>query len=93
MDKELEINLRQAILKTIQSHPKIIEAHDLRTRSAGQKDFIQVHITLEPTLTLKEAHIIGDEVEETLLTNYPKSEILIHLDPKGYKPHTIELKS
>ncbi len=86
MDKELEPHLRQAILKTIQSHPKVLEAHDLRTRSTGQQDFIQVHITLEPKLTLQEAHIIGDEVENTLCTDYPKSEILIHLDPKGYQP-------
>jgi ferrous-iron efflux pump FieF len=90
MDRELEPNLRQEILKTILSHTKVIEAHALRTRSTGQQDFIQVHITLEPALTLKEAHVIGDEVENILKVKYPKSEILIHLDPKDYKPNMPE---
>ncbi len=90
MDKELDINTRNAIIKTIQDHPKVIETHDLRTRSTGHRDFMQVHITLEPNLSLQEAHIIGDEVEHTLQTNYPNSEILIHLDPKGYNSNIIE---
>jgi ferrous-iron efflux pump FieF len=84
MDKELTAPVRQDILKSIQSHPKVIEAHDLRTRSTGHQDFIQVHVTLDPTLSLKDAHIISDEVEADLKKSYPSSEILIHLDPLGY---------
>lgn len=84
MDKELAPLVRQDILKNIQSHPKVVEAHDLRTRSTGHQDFIQVHVTLDPTLCLKDAHIIGDEVEASLKKSYPNSEILIHLDPLGY---------
>ena len=86
MDKELEPLVRYDILKHIQSHPKVIDAHDLRTRSTGQQDFIQVHVTLDPTLSLKDAHVIGDEVEASLKKSHPKSEILIHLDPLGYTP-------
>lgn len=86
MDKELDLSVRQDILKYILSHPKVIEAHDLRTRSTGQQDFIQVHITLDPTLSLKQAHIISDEIEITLKEFHPQSEILIHLDPLGYTP-------
>lgn len=84
MDKELDRSIRKNILKNILSHPKVIEAHDLRTRSTGQQDFIQVHITLDPTLSLKQAHIISDEVEAAIKTFHPKSEVLIHLDPLGY---------
>ncbi len=86
MDKELESSVRQNILKNILSHPKVIEAHDLRTRSTGQQDFIQVHITLDPMLSLEQAHVISDEVEITLKKFYPRSEVLIHLDPLGYTP-------
>lgn len=85
MDKELEYSVRQDILKCILAHPKVLETHDLRTRNAGQQNFIQVHITLDPTLTLKQAHVISDEVELNLKKSHPSSEILIHLDPLGYK--------
>lgn len=84
MDRELEPAIRQDILKNIESHPRVIEAHDLRTRSTGQQDFIQMHITLDPEISLNEAHIISDEVEASLKNAYPNSEILIHLDPLGY---------
>ena len=84
MDRELEPAVRQDILKNIVSHPKVIEAHDLRTRSTGQQDFIQMHITLDPEISLNEAHIISDEVEASLKNAHPNSEILIHLDPLGY---------
>ena len=56
----------------------------MRTRSTGQQDFIQVHITLDSTLSLEQAHVISDEVEETLKKFHPNSEIIIHLDPLGY---------
>jgi ferrous-iron efflux pump FieF len=85
MDKELEYSIRQDILKCILEHPKVLEAHDLRTRNAGQQNFIQVHITLDPSLPLKQAHIISDEVEIRLKKSHPSAEILIHLDPLGYK--------
>lgn len=86
MDKELPKAIRRKIRKIIQTNTKVIDVHELRTRSAGHIDFIQLHITLDPSLNLQEAHIIGDEVEETLKKSYPQSEILIHLDPQGYHP-------
>ncbi|MCX7342758.1 MAG: cation diffusion facilitator family transporter [Proteobacteria bacterium] len=90
MDKELPKAIRQKIIQIIQSHTKVVDVHELRTRSAGHIDFIQLHITLDPSLSLKEAHVIGDEVEQTLQTSYPQSEILIHLDPEGYHPKVTE---
>lgn len=90
MDRELPKSVRQKIIRIINKHPKVIDAHELRTRSAGHVDFIQVHVTLDPNLSLQDAHNIGEEVEETIKVNYPQSEILIHLDPKGYKAHIKE---
>lgn len=90
MDKELPKTVRQKIVRLINKHPKVIDAHELRTRSAGHVDFIQVHITLEPTLSLQDAHNISEEVEKAIQDNYPQSEVLIHLDPKGYRAHIKE---
>ena len=93
MDKELEPQVRQDIISIIQSNKSIIDTHDLRTRSTGHQDFIQFHITLDPELSLKNAHVISDEVEETLRNAYPKSEIIIHLDPLGYNKSPKEIES
>jgi ferrous-iron efflux pump FieF len=83
MDRELPKDTLQAILKTIATHPAVKEVHDLRTRSCGIQEFVQVHISLDPYLSLEHAHAIGDEVEKLLLKLLPNAQILIHLDPFG----------
>jgi len=59
--------------------------HDLRTRAAGTRSFIQVHIELDPALSLYRAHSISDEVEADIRTAFPHAEIIIHQDPEGYE--------
>ena len=55
--------------------------HDLRTRSSGMNVFIQLHLELEGSMTLKEAHKISDEVESQIKEAFPNAEVLIHEDP------------
>ena len=57
--------------------------HDLRTRTAGHKDFVQFHVWVDPGMTVGEAHRVMDEVEEKLSEAFPGVEILIHPDPAG----------
>lgn len=41
-------------------------AHDLRTRQSGPTRFIQLHLEMEDTLPLREAHRLADQVEQAL---------------------------
>ena len=43
--------------------------------------FIQLHLELDDHLSLMAAHKISDEVEERILSVFPGSEIIIHIDP------------
>ena len=81
MDRELEEDTREKIQNIVKSHPQVQGLHELRTRSSGQKDFVQFHLDLTPTLSLREAHEITESVERTLIKNFPHMEILIHQDP------------
>ena len=81
MDRELDEKTREAITKVVFDHPQIQGMHDLRTRSAGQKDFAQFHLDLHPELSVREAHKITEEVEELLNKSFPQLEVLIHQDP------------
>jgi ferrous-iron efflux pump FieF len=83
MDHELDEKDRQLIIETIKSHQKILGFHDLKTRYAGVKPFIQFHLELDENMTLKEAHIIGQEIEQAILAKIPNAEIIIHQDPEG----------
>ena len=83
MDRELPDDVRANIKKIVCRHPNALGLHDLRTRHSGTITFIQFHLEIEDELTLFEAHNVSDEVEAALEETYPKSEIIIHIDPKS----------
>jgi ferrous-iron efflux pump FieF len=83
MDRELPEVLREKIKAIILAHPAVRGIHDLRTREAGMRIFIQVHLELAPELTFLTAHGLGDEVEGVLRAEFPNAEIIIHPDPAG----------
>jgi ferrous-iron efflux pump FieF len=53
---------------------------------AGLSTFIQLHLALDPKMSLAEAHTISDAVEQALLEAYPGAEVIIHQDPAGLEP-------
>ncbi len=83
MDREFPEAEREKILAIARAHPFVRGAHDLRTRSSGQQQFIQLHVEMDRTLTLAKAHAIGDQVEAAIRAEYPGADIIIHHDPTG----------
>ncbi|MFO1130045.1 MAG: cation diffusion facilitator family transporter [Rickettsiales bacterium] len=85
MDEELCKADKQKIVAILRSIPEVLGAHELKTRKAGEKRFIQVHIELDPNLLLIDAHEISDKVMLKILETFPDAEILIHQDPFNLK--------
>lgn len=81
MDRELSEDTRNTITKIAMAHPEVFSVHDLRTRSSGRREFIQLNLGLKFDLTLAEAHRITHEVEDLILKAFPKADVLIHQDP------------
>ena len=83
MDRELPDEERARIRRIAESHDAVKNVHDLKTRAAGLSTFIQLHLALDPDMTLKEAHRISEAVEQAILNAYPGAEVIIHQDPAG----------
>lgn len=83
LDRELPGRSRRRIEAIITEHPSVLGFHDIRTRSSGSTEFIQLHLELDPGLTLLEAHAISEEVEIEVRRAFPRAEVLIHVDPYG----------
>lgn len=81
MDRELPDEVLQQIKDTAMEHPEVNGLHELRTRQAGQTNFVQMHIELNESLSLQRSHQIADEVEENIKQLLPDTEVLIHQDP------------
>lgn len=83
MDRELPDEERQRIKEIVLAHPRVMDLHDLRTRSSGPYAFIQIHLELDGAMSLLESHEIADEVEALIREAFPEAEVLIHQDPHG----------
>ncbi len=66
---------------------RILGYHDLRTRRAGPRRFVQVHVVLPPDMALRDAHEIADEIEAALCAALPDCDPIVHLDPDGVMDH------
>ena len=74
---------RSAITTAVLADPRISGVHALRTRMAGSVMMIQMHVDMDPALTLAAAHDIVSEAEARIQTAIPGADVLIHPDPRG----------
>jgi ferrous-iron efflux pump FieF len=63
--------------------PGVLAFHDLKTRTAGSRTFVSLHLELDGAMTLNAAHAIADGLEHRLEDEIPDAEVIIHLDPVG----------
>ncbi len=84
MDQEWPEEKRERFIKVMARHPELRGVHDLRTRTSGNRDFVQFHVWVDPDMTILQAHQVMDEIEIKLMAEFPGIEILIHPDPEGH---------
>lgn len=84
MDKEWSDDKRREFLDVCATIPNLRDLHDLRTRTSGNLDFAQFHMTFPPATTIADAHVVMEAIEATLHTHFPRCEVLIHPDPVGH---------
>ena len=76
------------IRELVLSDPAVRGLHQVRTRQAGPYVLIQMHVELDPGLSLVEAHRIIIAAETRLLEAFPNADLIIHPDPQGMaEPH------
>lgn len=61
--------------------PGVTALHQLRTRSIAGSIFCDVHVLVDPQLSVSEGHHIGQEVEHLLTSNFPDiMDVIVHID-------------
>lgn len=88
MDRELPEEDRVEIVRLATADGRLTNVHQLRTRASGPFIHMQMHVDLDPELTLEAAHQAIVAAEKRILEAYPAADILIHADPRGRaEPH------
>ncbi|MEO8586902.1 MAG: cation diffusion facilitator family transporter [Acidobacteriota bacterium] len=62
-------------------HARGVVIHGLRTRAAGPRRFIQMHVLVPGAWPVKRGHDVCDEIERGVAEALPGSSVLTHLEP------------
>ena len=65
-----------------------VEAHDLRTRTAGAATFIEFHLVVPGSLTVSAAHEMCDRIEAGLKGLVQGCIVTIHVEPEEKAKHS-----
>ncbi len=84
VDTGLDNNQLIKIKKIIKSVDGVHMLHDLRTRKMGANALVDVHILVDPRLSVSEGHQIGEMVRSRLTNQIEEiAEVLVHIDPEN----------
>lgn len=89
-DAEVDETIKQQIINMASQVKGVKGCHDFRSRAAGSRIFVEMHIELDGNLTLYEAHALTDEVEKQIAEVYPQAQIIIHQDPYGIEEKRLD---
>jgi cation diffusion facilitator family transporter len=83
IDTALDAERVQHIHKTIEDVPGVVDLHMLRTRRMGADALVDVHIQVEPKLSVSEGHQISELVRRKLIDEIEEvTDVMVHIDPE-----------
>ncbi len=84
-DEEFSERDKDKIKAIIGKYKEVQGLHELKTRYAANKPFIQFHIEMDGKMSLEEAHEISENIELDILKEFVGGEVIVHQDPIGVK--------
>lgn len=77
--KEEEKKIREVMLR---HKYHFIDFHDMKTRRNGNLVFCELHLSVDGSLSVQEAHDLTDHLENELKVELPNCNLTIHVEPK-----------
>ena len=83
VDTSLEPERVEAIRQAILNVDGVDTLHILRTRRMGGEALVDVHIQVNPTLSVSEGHYISETVRNAIIQQIDEvSDVMVHIDPE-----------
>jgi len=83
VDTALDPERVELIRKEILSVGGVRELHMLRTRMMGGDALVDVHVIVDPKLSVSEGHYIGEKVRKRLIEDVDEvTDVMVHVDPE-----------
>ena len=82
MDRSLPEAELAAIRAVLSSYaPRGIDFHALRTRQAGRRSFVEVHVLVPGDWSVQRGHDLAEEIEREIRGAVPGAVVLTHIEP------------
>jgi len=83
VDQGLAAERVAAIRSTILAVDGVDELHMLRTRRMGEEALVDVHILVDPRLSVSEGHYLSERVRSRVVQEIDEvTDVLVHIDPE-----------
>ncbi|KTC66506.1 cation efflux family protein (plasmid) [Legionella adelaidensis] len=93
VDSAVEPELLKKIKNTIMSVDGVIKIHQLRSRMMGPDIYIDVHILVDPYISVSEGHFIAQHVHDALMNDIEHvKDVVVHVDPEDDEVNRPSLK-
>lgn len=72
-----------AVEATVISTEGVRGCHDIRTRGTAHSAFLDLHILVDPEISIEKGHAIADRVESAIKERFPSVvDIVVHVEPE-----------
>jgi cation diffusion facilitator family transporter len=83
MDESLSEVEVESVRTAINDHMgAALEVHDLKTRRAGGRAFVEFHLIVPGTMSVSESHDLCDTIEEAIRNQFPQVVVTVHVEPE-----------
>lgn len=84
VDTALDAERVEAIRDTIRSVTGVRDLHLLRTRRMGADALVDVHIQVDPRLSVSEGHQVSEAVRHRVIDEIDEvADVMVHIDPEN----------
>jgi cation diffusion facilitator family transporter len=88
MDEAVSPEMQARINEAIKANGGgAMQAHDLRTRTAGPATFIEFHLVVPGAMSVEAAHDICDRLEDAIEAEIEGAQVVIHVEPEHKAKH------
>ena len=72
----------EKISKILSEESEVLDWHALRTRKVGGELFVDLHLLVDPEISVRDSHVICERIEERIEKELKKPvNVLIHIEP------------
>ena len=73
--------MEERIKSAVEGLAGVTDCHNVRVRTSGPIPFVDVHVLMDGSQTLKEAHDLTEEIERVIGGLLPNADVTVHPEP------------